>query len=211
MNLIFGASGHATEVEWLTQVCTPPGGHTCRADCFVVQDETPQGPSLTLPVMTESQALQLTVPFNGFIAVGAPALRKKIWRKFDHADATWPVLIHPSVIFDNRPRKVGVGCGSILFPNCTLTSHITLGRHVHVNMGCSISHDVRIGDFCTLSPGVRLAGRVTLGERVFLGIGAVVIENITICTNAVIGAGAVVVHNIVEPGTYVGVPARKIK
>ena len=33
----------------------------------------------------------------------------------------------------------------------------------------------------------------------------------TICDNAVIGAGAVVTKDITEPGTYVGIPARKIK
>ena len=35
-------------------------------------------------------------------------------------------------------------------------------------------------------------------------------NNITICGGCMIGAGAVVVRDIEEPGTYVGVPARRL-
>jgi sugar O-acyltransferase (sialic acid O-acetyltransferase NeuD family) len=210
MNLIFGASGHATEIEWLSQVCTPPVGHSYRADYFVVPDAAPQTMHVGLPVISESEALQIAGPFNGFIAVGQVQLRHKIWQKFDCIAATWPVLQHPSVVVDSRPGTFDVGQGSILFPGCTLTSQIKIGCHVHINVGCSISHDVSIGNFCTLSPGVRLAGKVCLGERVFLGMGALVAENIRICADATIGAGAVVLRDIDEPGTYVGIPARRL-
>lgn len=211
MNLIFGASGHATEIEWLTQVCEAPAGQTWRADSFVMPDTCPQTLHVGLPVLTESQVLLRGGPFNGFLALGNPRLRQKVWHKFDSPLAAWPLLIHPTVTFDSRSGRVSLGAGCIIFPGCTLTSQLGLGCHVHVNVGCSISHDVRIADFCTLSPGVHLAGKVSLGERVFLGMGAVVIENIHICADAIIGAGAVVVCDIVEPGTYVGIPAKKIK
>ena len=211
MNLIFGASGHATEIEWLTNVCTPPAGDNFRADCFVVQDATPQVLHVGLPVITETQAEQLAGHHKCFIGVGQPHLRQKIWHKFHNPMFSWPRLIHQSVIFDSKQGQIEMGQGSILFPGCILTSQINIGRHVHINVGSSISHDVRIGDFCTLSPGVRLAGKVCLGERVFLGMGALVAENIRICADVVIGAGAVVLCDIIESGTYVGVPAKKIK
>ena len=211
MNLIFGASGHATEIEWLTQICVAPTGQAFRADHFVVEDRCIQAQHAGLPVLTETQVLQRGGPFNGFIALGEPSLRQKIWRRFDQPLASWPTLVHPDVIFDRRPGRVSMEQGCIIFPGCTLTSQIALGRHVHLNVGCSISHDVHIADFCTLSPGVHLAGKVSLAQRVFLGIGAVVIENIHICADAIIGAGSVVVRDIVEAGTYVGVPAKKIK
>jgi len=211
MNLIFGASGHATEVEWLTQVCPAPVNQIWRADHFVVPDACTQAQHVGLPVLTEAKVLQQGGPFNGFIALGEPGLRQKIWHKFDSPLASWPTLIHPSLVSDCRPGRVSLGPGCIIFPSCTLTSQISLGQHVHINVGCSISHDVRIADFCTLSPGVHLAGKVCLGERVFLGMGALVAENIHICADAIIGAGAVVLRHITEPGTYVGVPAQKIK
>jgi sugar O-acyltransferase (sialic acid O-acetyltransferase NeuD family) len=210
MNLIFGASGHAAEIEWLSHVCTSKLGQKYRADYFVLPDDSTQTHHIGLPVLSESEVQQLTDPFNGFIAIGNPNLRQKVWVRFNRTSVSWPTLIHSSVIFDKRQNALFFGSGTILFPSCTLTSQINIGIHVHINVGCSISHDVIIGDFCTLSPGVRLAGKVKLSERVFLGMGAVVTENVHICSNTIIGAGAVVVRDIFEPGIYVGIPAKKI-
>ena len=44
-----------------------------------------------------------------------------------------------------------------------------------------------------------------------IGIGATVINCVEICEDAYIGAGAVVIDDIKENGTYVGVPAKKIR
>ena len=44
-----------------------------------------------------------------------------------------------------------------------------------------------------------------------LGIGAVVSNNCTVVSDCMIGAGSVVVRDITEPGTYAGVPVRKVK
>ena len=57
----------------------------------------------------------------------------------------------------------------------------------------------------------KLAGTVTLGKSTWVGIGATVSNNTTICGGCMIGAGAVVVKDILEPGTYVGVPARRLQ
>ena len=59
--------------------------------------------------------------------------------------------------------------------------------------------------------GAKLAGTVTVGPDTWVGIGAVVSNNLSICGGSFIGAGAVVVKSVTEPGTYVGVPARRIK
>jgi serine acetyltransferase len=34
---------------------------------------------------------------------------------------------------------------------------------------------------------------------------------VKLCDDVVVGAGAVVARDIVEPGTYVGVPARRVR
>jgi acetyltransferase-like isoleucine patch superfamily enzyme len=74
-----------------------------------------------------------------------------------------------------------------------------------------VEHDNLIGDFAHISVGAKLAGTVTIGPESWIGIGAVVSNNLSICGGCMVGAGAVVVKNITEPGTYVGVPARRIK
>lgn len=51
----------------------------------------------------------------------------------------------------------------------------------------------------------------SIGRGAWVGAGATVSNNVSICEGCVVGAGAVVVRDIVQPGTYVGVPARLIK
>ena len=79
-----------------------------------------------------------------------------------------------------------------------------------VNTSASIDHECKIGDYAHISVGSHLAGNVEIGNGTWIGVGAVVSNNIHICENVMVGAGAVVVEDIVESGTYVGVPARKI-
>ena len=54
-------------------------------------------------------------------------------------------------------------------------------------------------------------GDVFIDEDCWIGTGAIVSNNVNICGGCMIGAGAVVIKDIDEPGTYVGVPARKNK
>jgi UDP-3-O-[3-hydroxymyristoyl] glucosamine N-acyltransferase len=68
-----------------------------------------------------------------------------------------------------------------------------------------------IEDYAHISPNAALGGTVRVGALTHIGIGATVKNNTDICGGCVIGAGAVVVKNIKEPGTYVGIPVRKIK
>lgn len=51
--------------------------------------------------------------------------------------------------------------------------------------------------------------RMDMGNNVFCGVGSTIIDKISICDDVVIGAGAVVIEDIVEPGTYVGIPAKE--
>lgn len=74
-----------------------------------------------------------------------------------------------------------------------------------------MEHDNRIGDFSHISVGARLGGAVSIGAHTWIGIGAAVGNNVSICDHCIIGAGGAVIHAITESGTYVGVPARKIK
>jgi acetyltransferase-like isoleucine patch superfamily enzyme len=94
-----------------------------------------------------------------------------------------------------------------------LTTNITLGDHVQINLDCTIGHDVELEEYATLAPGVHVSGCVRIGSGAYVGTGAVIINGdqeqpLTIGTGAVIGAGACVTRSV-EPGTtVVGVPAK---
>jgi acetyltransferase-like isoleucine patch superfamily enzyme len=87
----------------------------------------------------------------------------------------------------------------------------TVGEHCIINSGAIIEHDDVLEKYVHISPGAKLGGTTRIGEECHVGIGATVINNVEICSNCTVCAGAVVIKNIMDKGTYVGVPVRKIK
>ncbi len=104
-----------------------------------------------------------------------------------------------------------IGEGTVVFDNVVVNVDCKIGDFCILNTGCIVEHDCYIGNFVHLSPGVVLSGGVKIGDNCFLGSGSVVKHYTTICDNVIIGAGSVVVKNITEKGTFVGIPAKKIK
>ena len=141
------------------------------------------------------------------IAVGDPHIKSKLSHSWQLNLAEFKPLVHQTADLND----CHVGKGSIIFPYVACTVNNFIGEHVTIYQHCSISHDTVIGDYCNITPGVHIAGRCRIGNFVYLGIGCSISNDVSICDNVVVGAGAVVVDSITEPGTYVGVPAKKIK
>lgn len=143
---------------------------------------------------------------NIIIAIGDSSVRQTIAQKLDE-DRIHPLLRHPTSIVGSNCL---VGTGSVLQHQSILTTNCSLGKFSQINLQVSVGHDCKIGDFFTASPKSSISGSVRIGDVVTLGTGAIILPNVSICSNVTIGAGAVVTKNIVEPGVYVGVPARKL-
>jgi len=139
-------------------------------------------------------------------AIGKPAIRLQAVEEARQKGFEFATIVHPSVMLDSRTVKIGKG--TILCPAALITTNVTIGEHVIVNVGCTVSHDCVLEDFATLSPGCHLAGFTHVREQAFMGIGAVTIEHHEIGRGAIVGAGAVVITDIPENATAVGVPAR---
>jgi sugar O-acyltransferase (sialic acid O-acetyltransferase NeuD family) len=141
------------------------------------------------------------------IAIGNPNLREQIYKKLPK-NTKYFTVIHKSVqILDSN---VEIGEGSIICPNTILTTNIKIGNHTHLNLDTTIGHDTITGDFFTTAPGVKISGNCIIGDRVYFGTNSSVREKITICDDVTIGLNGGVVKNINEPGTYVGVPVKKL-
>ena len=117
--------------------------------------------------------------------------------------------IHPSAQIHGD--DVEIGEGSIICAGTILTTNIKIGKHAHLNLITTIGHDCVIGDYFTTAPGVQISGNMIIGDRVYFGTRSCVKQKIKICDDVIIGMNAAVVKNIVESGTYVGTPAKKIK
>jgi len=182
--------------------------------CFIDDDTALQGRVLNgVPVMGLAEA-SARFPSAAVVGgVGAPAVRQRVMEKAAAAGFDFETIIHPRV---ERSRWLKIGAGGVICAGNILTTNITLGRHVQINLDCTIGHDVVMGDYTTLAPGVHVSGWVHFGRRVYVGTGAVIINGtqeapLTIGDDAVIGAGACVTKSVPAGVTAVGVPAKPLR
>ena len=143
------------------------------------------------------------------LAIGNPAVKKKILDKISNGNISFPVLIHPSVLLGNSNVSIGNGC--IICAGNILTVDLQLGKHVILNLACTVGHDTIIGDLCSFMPGVNISGEVNIENGVYVGTGAKIINQLQIGEWTVIGAGAVVSKTLPANCTAVGIPAKPIK
>ena len=194
---IFGNSGFAKEVsQWI-----PKLGY--QIDAFI---DRPENTNHTLGVYDDSYfnpTLHVAV-----VAIGNPALRKKIVDSIiaKHGDDVFTTIIHPSAIIDDAD----VGKGVVICAGCILTCNIKVGDFSQLNLSTTIGHDTVLGEYFTTAPGAHINGHVTTGTNVYFGSNSSTVESLNICSDVIVGAGGCVVKDIIMPGTYVGVPVKKI-
>lgn len=140
--------------------------------------------------------------------IGNPNMKKKVVAYLSGFKVKFASGIHPSVIISNTSS---IGEGTVVTAGNIITTNITIGNHIIINLACTVGHYTKIGDYCTINPGVNISGDVTLGECVSLGTNATILEKMTVGSSSIIGAGAVVNKNIPSNVTAVGIPAKVIK
>lgn len=138
------------------------------------------------------------------IGIGNNAVRKTMAEAYN---VNWVSIVHPSA---QIAFNAEIGKGTAVMANAVVNVCATVGEHCIINTGAIVEHDNVIENYAHISPNVALGGTVRIGALSHIGIGATVKNNTDICSGCTIGAGAVVVKNIQEPGTYVGVPIRKV-
>jgi sugar O-acyltransferase (sialic acid O-acetyltransferase NeuD family) len=143
---------------------------------------------------------------SALIAVGNPADKKALLAKLPEDTDFWNYISPLAYV-----NELKMGRGNFICAGTTITVNVTIGNHVHLNLHTTIGHDTVIGDFVTTAPNVNISGNVTIKEGVYLGTASCVKEKLTICEDVVLGMGATVVKDINHSGTYIGVPANKIK
>jgi sugar O-acyltransferase (sialic acid O-acetyltransferase NeuD family) len=117
-------------------------------------------------------------------------------------------FIHPTALL---MEDVEIGEGSFIGAYSVLTTNINIGKHSILNRGNHIGHDCKIGNYFSAMPGSLISGNVKIYDCVYIGTNASIKEKVSIHSLVTIGSNAAVVKNIKEPGTYVGVPAKRIK
>lgn len=141
-----------------------------------------------------------------FVAIGNPAVRQAIQGGIGEERLT--ILIHPDAVI---AEDVVIERGTIVMAGAVINPGSRIGRGCIINTCTSVDHDCRLGEYVHVAVGAHVAGNVEIGNGTWIGAGATVSNDLRICGGCIIGAGAAVVKNIEESGTYVGVPAKRIK
>lgn len=205
MLYIYGYGGFAREVAAFLP------RKTAAEYSFVVDDEYYED---------EIMYRQDVVPYSDFlsefdsydqvvVAVGDTKLRKSIVHKLLTSDFNLGVNLFLKKSVQGGDNTYGKG--NIFCPGSIITTNVMMDNMNHFNLNTTIGHDCGIGSYNTFSPGVNISGNVTIGDSCYFGTNSAVKEGVSICSGVTIGMGAVVLNNITEPGTYVGVPCKKIQ
>ena len=156
------------------------------------------------PVIGKCSEIQ-NIESDIIIGIGNANIRKQLQEKLIGKNIV--TLIHPNAVIGGN---VHIGIGTVVMAGAVINPGAVIGEGCIINTCASVDQDCKIGDFCHIAVGSHLCGTVILGNSVWIGAGATIKNNTSICHDSIIGAGAVVIDNIIEAGTYVGVPARKI-
>ena len=141
------------------------------------------------------------------IGIGPPETRRRIDEIATGSGFEAATLVHPQA---TMAADVRTAPGLVMAAGSRITTNVTVGRHVHLNLNATLSHDCEVGSYSVLNPGAHVSGDVSLGESVVVGSGAVVRESCRVGNGTVIGAGAVVITDLPADSTAVGVPAKVI-
>lgn len=194
--VIIGASGHG---KVIVDIAVKSG----YKDIVFLDDNENVKECAGFPVIGKvSDAV--TMEDDKIVAIGNAEIREKIQGQLSNL----VTLIHPSAVVS---RRVRISKGTVVMAGAIINSDVAIGKGCIINTGASVDHDCKLGDFVHVSVGAHVAGTVSIGIKTWIGAGATVSNNVSICDNCMIGAGAVVVKDVIESGTYVGAPARKIK
>jgi sugar O-acyltransferase (sialic acid O-acetyltransferase NeuD family) len=195
---IIGAGGFAREVYWslspVERINT----------VFFVDDIYWDGSNEKILPLSLFEASEYEV----VVAIGNPKDRFDVIQKLPKSTKYF-THVHPSVQI--MGENVEIGKGSIICAGTIITTNVKIGNHAHLNLQTTVGHDCEIGDYFTTAPGVKISGNCKIHDLVYIGTNSSIKEKITIHSLTTVGLNAGVVKDITEPGTYVGVPAKKIK
>ena len=193
--IIIGASGHGKVVADIARL----NGYE---DIVFLDDDETKKECAGYPVVGKSYEAP---DGDIFVAIGNNEIRKIICEKY--SERNQPVLIHPCAVVAEGTK---IGPGSVVMAGAVINPGTTIGCGCIINTCCSVDHDCNVSDYVHVSVGAHLCGTVRIEGETCIGAGTTVINNVTICNKCITGAGSVVIKDITIPGTYVGVPSKKL-
>lgn len=204
--IIIGTGGHSRVIFSIIKRCK-----THEIKVFVDLNEDPiDDQMLGIPICGYKDFTRYVNDYelpDFYLAIGNNALRKKWWQALQDYGYLLPNLISPDCVVDSSAQ---LGLGNIICAQSFIGPFAKLGNNILVNTGAVIDHESKISSNCHLAPNSTICGRVKIEEDCFIGAGATIIDRINVHSKIVVGAGATVINDLIQEGTYVGTPAKRI-
>lgn len=215
--IIFGTAGAAKDIYyWIKAVNEYHADSVFKVEGFIERDPDRVGMTIfdeqsiigcdedLAHIIGRYDQLGVVVPF------GNPRIREHVINRLaGYPNIEYPNIIHPTVRYDQAAGTMGVG--NHIGPGTVIASAFSIGDFNYISAGTLLGHDIHLGNFNSINPSASIAGNVTIKDRTTIGINASVIQELHIMSDIVAGAGAVITTDLVERGTYVGIPARRIR
>lgn len=103
-----------------------------------------------------------------------------------------------------------IGPGTVVLEQAVVNAGAAVGADCIINTAAVVEHDCRVGKGSHISTGAILNGAASVGEACLVGSHATIIQGVRICSGVTVGAASLVLQDIQEPGTYAGVPVRRL-
>jgi sugar O-acyltransferase (sialic acid O-acetyltransferase NeuD family) len=206
--IILGAGGHA---KVLIDIIRQSESYYLEA--VIGQEHEANDTILDFPILKGDQYLLeyknkgILLIANGVGGYTSNEKRIEIYRKLIEMGFDIINLIHSSTVI---APSVKMGKGIVIYPGVSINSDVQIGNNVIIATGADIDHEAQIYDHVIVSTGVSIGAGTIIEEGTILGVGAKTVPRLNICQSVLVGAGAVVTRDIIEPGVYVGIPARKV-
>jgi len=141
------------------------------------------------------------------ISIGSSKIREELYLYLKDKVSFFTYIAPNSII----GKFNTIGEGSIICPNCIITTNVALGKCTIVNIGTQIGHDVVIDDFSSLMGNIDIGGKCTLGKRVFMGSNSTIIHEKKIADDIKISSGCIVTRSYSKQGiTIYGNPSKNL-
>lgn len=138
------------------------------------------------------------------------------------------IIAEDAIIGEGTEIKsfVEIRPGTVIGKNCYIDSGVkfsgnsTIGDNVTLRYDSIIARGVVIKNNTYVCPrvmtnnldeGKQQIGGATIGENCFIGTNTVIQHGVEICDNVITGSMSFINKDIKESGTYIGIPAKKIK
>lgn len=200
---IIGASGHGKVIADIALRC----GY--KEVAFL--DDNPSVKIVGKYKVLGSSALAYNLALDGYdfiVGIGNANIRERIQNELINDGCNVVTLVHPNA---EVAYNSCIGKGTVVMAGAVIGTRAVIGNGCIINTLSVVGCDNEIGDYAHVSVGACTGDNVQVTAKSWVGIGSKIESRINIAAQVVLGAGACVVNDIDEAGTYVGVPARKIK